>query len=218
MESPRSKRDQDNPVEKQTSVTHPLIIIPYKGRSAEVFFRGKILPAMLENDDFPQIESPQVTHISHAEVGSIHAEMVSMHQADAETITAGEVEMQQSAAANVKADHIASHQTAMAMVEAEEITASQSALGMVRAGKMSMSGYTGAVVAGSVEVRHAAVGFAAGREVHVNESRTGVLLARTVHGDVTAVLDTRGALIAGLTGGLFAGLMLLLGRLLFRRK
>jgi hypothetical protein len=61
-------------------------------------------------------------------------------------------------------------------------------------------------------------GFVAGREVHVSESRTGILLARTVHGDVNTVLDTRGALIAGLTGGLFAGLMLLLGRMLFRRN
>jgi len=62
------------------------------------------------------------------------------------------------------------------------------------------------------------VGLAAGREVHVNESRTGILLAKTVNGNVNTVLDTRGALIAGLTGGLFAGLMLLLGRMLFGRK
>jgi hypothetical protein len=39
-----------------------------------------------------------------------------------------------------------------------------------------------------------------------------------VNGDVNTILDTRGALIAGLTGGLFAGMMLLLGRMLFRRK
>ena len=61
-------------------------------------------------------------------------------------------------------------------------------------------------------------GFVAGRDININESRVGILLARTVHGDVNTVLDTRGALIAGLTGGLFAGLMLLLGRVLFRRK
>jgi hypothetical protein len=61
-------------------------------------------------------------------------------------------------------------------------------------------------------------GLVAGREVHVSESRTGILLAQTVHGNVNTVLDTRGALIVGLTGGLFAGLMLLLGRVLFRRK
>jgi len=39
-----------------------------------------------------------------------------------------------------------------------------------------------------------------------------------VQGNVTTVLDTRGALLAGLVGGLFAGLMLMLGRALFGRK
>jgi hypothetical protein len=31
-------------------------------------------------------------------------------------------------------------------------------------------------------------------------------------------MDTRGALIAGLVGGLFAGMILLLGRMMFDRK
>ena len=62
------------------------------------------------------------------------------------------------------------------------------------------------------------VGFVAGRDVHVTESRTGVLIARNISGDVTTMLDTRGALIVGLVSGLFAGLMLMLGRVLFGRK
>jgi len=179
---------------------------------------GKILPAMLENDDFSEVDSPQVTNISQAEVASVHAESVRMHQADAETITAEDVELRQSAAANVKASTIIAHQSGLAVVEAGEVNTSQSGLGFARAANISASGLTGAVVAGSAEIQNGMAGFVAGREVHVNESRTGVLLARTVNGDVNTVLDTRGALIAGLTGGLFAGLMLLLGRVLFRRK
>jgi hypothetical protein len=106
----------------------------------------------------------------------------------------------------------------MAYVDADEVIAQESAVGYAKAGKMSVSGYTGAVVAGSAEIHNGLAGFAAGREVHVNGSRTGILLARTVHGDINTTLDTRGALIAGLTAGLFSGLMLLLGRMLFRRK
>ena len=173
---------------------------------------------MLENDEFPEIDSPQVTNISHADVGSVHAELVRMHQADAETITAEEVELQNSAAGNVKATNITGHMVLMGTVNAEEVSVQEGGVGFARAGKMSISGYTGAVVAGTVEVHHGMSGFVVGREVHVNESRTGILLARTVHGNVNTVLDTRGALIAGLTGGLFAGLMLLLGRVLFRQK
>jgi hypothetical protein len=61
-------------------------------------------------------------------------------------------------------------------------------------------------------------GLVAGRDVHVAESRTVVLLARHVDGEVTTLFNTRDALIIGLVSGLFSGLMLLLGRLLFRRN
>jgi len=125
--------------------------------------------------------------------------------------------MQNSAAGNVKAGNITGHLILMGAVSAEDVALHEGGVGYAQAGKMSVSGYTGAVMAGSAEVHHGMAGFVAGREVHVNESRTGLLLARTVNGSVTTVLDTRGALIAGLTGGLFAGLMLLLGRMLFRR-
>jgi hypothetical protein len=141
-----------------------------------------------------------------------------MHQSDAETITAEEVELQNSAAGSIKAANVTGHQVLIGAVEAEEVNVQEGGLGYVRAGKASVGGYTGAVVAGSADIQNALVGVVAGREVHVNESRTGILLARTVNGTVNTVLDTRGALIAGLTGGLFAGLMLLLGRVLFRRK
>jgi hypothetical protein len=106
----------------------------------------------------------------------------------------------------------------MGAVNAEDVSVLESGVGFVQAGKASVSGYTGAVVAGTADVHHAVTGLVAGRDVHVNESRTGVLLARTVYGDVTPILDTRGVLIAGLTAGLFAGLMLLLGRFVFGRR
>ena len=173
---------------------------------------------MLENDDFPENNSPQMMDISQAEVRNVRAETVKMHQADAEVIIADDVELQNSAAGNVKAKTIGGNMMLLGAVKADEVSVANGGVGYAQAGKISMSGYTGAVVAGSAEIRNGMAGFVAGREVQVNESRTGILLARTVNGDVNTVLDTRGALIAGLTGGLFAGLMLLLGRVLFPRK
>jgi len=173
---------------------------------------------MLENDDFPEIDSPQVTNISNADVGNVHADVVRMHQSDAETVTAETVEMQKSAAGSVKAVNVFGHTALMGAVSGDEVFVQEGGVGFAQAEKMSVSGYTGAVIAGSAEVHHGVAGFVAGRDVHVSESRTSILLARTVHGDVNTVLDTRGALIAGLTAGLFSGLMLLLGRMLFRRK
>ena len=173
---------------------------------------------MIEPEELPEIDSSQVTNISHADVQTVHAELVRMHEADAENIIAQEVELRQSAAGNVKADRFSAHQSAIGMLSAKEASVEESAVGFVQAEKMSAGGYTGVVVAGSADLQHGMAVFVAGREIHVNEARTGILLARNVQGNVTTVLDTRGALLAGLVSGLFAGLMLMLGRALFGRK
>ena len=81
-----------------------------------------------------------------------------------------------------------------------------------------MSGYTGAVVARSAEIRQGITGLVAGNNVRVEDARTVLLIGRNVTGNVVTLIDSRSALIAGLTGGLFAGLMLLLGKMLFGRK
>jgi len=183
-----------------------------------IYLCGKISLAMMEPEELPEFDPPQVTDILQSHVDSIHAQVVRLRQADAETITADEVGLQQSAAGNIKANHLSVHQSAIGMANATEVSVVSGAVGFVQAEKMSAGGYTGVIVAGSAEVQHGMAVFVAGRDVHVNESRTGILLARNLYGNVTTLLDTRGALIMGLVGGLFAGLMLLLGRVLFGRK
>jgi hypothetical protein len=172
---------------------------------------------MVEPEELPEFESSQVTSISQTEVQSVHAELVQMHHADAETITADEVELHQSAAANVKATLVHARQSAMAIVHAENVSVEAGAVGFVQAEKTSVNGYTGLVAAGSADVQHSAVGYLAARDVHAEDVRTVILLARNLQGNVTTTLDARGAVIAGLIGGLFGGLMLLLGRFLLRR-
>ena len=172
---------------------------------------------MIEPRELSEADQPQVTNISQASVGSVNAQLVRMHQANAENITSDEVELQQSAAGNVKANHVSANQSAMARVEAGEVLSQSSAIGFVQAEKASVSGYTGAVVAGSADIHHGMAVFVAGREVHVQDARTILLLGQNVTGDVTTLMDSRSALTAGLVGGLFAGLMLLLGRMLFGR-
>ena len=173
---------------------------------------------MIEPTELPELDQSQVTNISQADVQSVQADLVRMHQASADTINADEVELQQSAAANVKANHVSAHQSALARVEAGEVLSQSSALGFMQAENASVSGYTGAVLAGSADIHHGMAGFVAGREVHVRDARTIILLGQNVTGDVTTLMDSRSALIAGLVGGLFAGLMLLLGRMLFGRE
>jgi len=160
----------------------------------------------------------QVANISQTNVQTVHAEMVRMHQASADTINANEVELEQSAAAHVQASSVSTHQSALAAVEAEEVLSQNSLIGFIEAEKASVRGYIGAVSAQNAEVHYALAGVVIGNDVHVEGARTILLVGQNVSGNVTTVISPRSALIAGLTGGLFAGLMLLLGRSLFGRR
>jgi ABC-type branched-subunit amino acid transport system ATPase component len=74
------------------------------------------------------------------------------------------------------------------------------------------------VIAKNAEVHYGITGVVVGQEIHVQGARTVLLVGRNVTGEVTTLIDSRSALIAGLTSGLFTGLLFLLGQMLFRRK
>jgi hypothetical protein len=179
---------------------------------------GKISPAMVEPEELPEFESPQITNVMHADVKSVHAELVRMRQADAEFIRAEEVEMQNSAAANVKGR--SGHSAAVWVGDGERNRgAVRERGGGVRPGrervgewvysctwraKRRYSSQRGGVSGGEGSPRGGCshgcpVGAECERKYHYHAR-----YARSV--------------IAGLIGGLFGGLMLLLGRFLLRRS
>jgi hypothetical protein len=163
-------------------------------------------------------QESQATNISQSDVQTVHAEIVRMHQVSAETINANEVGLEQSAAVHVQAGSVNTHQSALVAVESEELLSQNSAIGFVEAQKVSVRGYIGLVAAQNAEVQYSLAGVVIGNDVHVESARTILMIGRNVTGNVTTLMDSRSALIAGLVGGLFSGLMLLLGRMLFGRK
>jgi hypothetical protein len=173
---------------------------------------------MIESENSPATDESQFENVSEMDVQNVQAEAVRMHQASAQSINAEDVAMQQSAAAAVKATRVSAHQSALAAVESVEVLAEQSFVGMLQAKGVSLSGYAGAVVAGNADVRNVMAAVVAGTDVRVSDSRTVLLIGRNIQGNVTTLMDTRSALIAGLVAGLFSGMMLLLGRTLFGRK
>jgi hypothetical protein len=174
---------------------------------------------MAEESKLPEVsEQSQVANLSQVTVETVKAELVRMHQSSAGEIQAEDVELNMSSAASVNSARVSTTTSAIAALQSVEVTTQNSIVAVAQAEKMSLSGVAGAVVAGSVDLHHAHVGFLAGRDVHGEQIKTVVLLAGRVEGNVTTMMDTRGALIAGLVGGLFAGIMLLLGRMLFGRK
>jgi hypothetical protein len=173
---------------------------------------------MIEPKNTPETDESQFENISETDVRNVQAQAVRMHQASAESITADDVTLQQSAAAAVKATHVSAHQSALAAVESVEVLSERSFVGLLQAENASLSGYTGVVVAGNAEIRNAMGVVVVGTDVRVTDSRTVLLIGRNVQGNVTTLMDTRSALIAGLVAGLFSSIMLLLGRMLFGRK
>jgi hypothetical protein len=75
----------------------------------------------------------------------------------------------------------------------------------------------GLVIAQEAQLDGARAALVAGNTVHADGSSMGVLLAREVHGEVHTILGTRGALLAGISGGLVVGVVLLLGGVLMGR-
>lgn len=164
-------------------------------------------------------EESQVTNLSQTEVKTVNAQQVSMSQAAAETITTENAELEQSAVATMNANHVHAERSAIGELKASDVVADQSLIGYVQAERAGVSGFTGAVIAQSADVRGSAAVAVIANEVKFEESaRTVLLVSRNVQGNVTTLMDTRTALIAGLVAGLFASISVLLGRALFGRR
>lgn len=173
---------------------------------------------MIDSNASPENDQPQVVNLSQIDVEAVNAGLVRIHQSSAQVINAEDVELKQSMALEVNAGSVSARQSISGFVQADVVTVQDGAVVAARAEKMSVNGNAGLVVAGSVDFGNAYVGVVAGRDVRGERIESVILLARKVEGNVTTVIDTRGALIAGLVGGLFAGIMLLLGRMLFGRN
>lgn len=170
------------------------------------------------NPEENQDETSQVTNLSTSSVEVIEAEMVRMHQSAAQEITADEVALHQSAALDVTAADVSTHESALGLVNAKDVEMTNSAAGAIRAEHVNVVGSAGIVMAETVDLGNTYAGVVAGGQVRGEQIETLFLLGNHVEGNVQTVVDTRGALIAGMVGGLLTGTILLVGRLVFGRR
>ena len=163
-------------------------------------------------------EIPQVTNLEQSSVEVIEAEMVRMYQSAAQEITADEVSMQMAVALDVTAADVTTHESALGLVNAREVDMTNSAAGAIRAENVNVIGQVGIVLAETAHLGNTYAGVVAGGNVHSETIETLIFLGNHVEGNVQTVVDTRSALIAGTVGGLLAGVVLLIGRLVFGRR
>jgi hypothetical protein len=163
-------------------------------------------------------DQPEVVNLSQSSAGAVNATMVRMHQSNAETITSEDVELNIAAAGMVNTQTVTARDSIIGGVNAGEAHITDSIIGGVRGGTVTVNGLAGGVAGETVNVENATIAMTAAREVRGEKIESLVLLAGRVEGEVHTVVDARGAIIAGLVGGLFAGLILLVGRIAFRRE
>ncbi len=139
----------------------------------------------------------------HGPVSLIEADTVNMHQAGANEIRATQVDMHLSGAATIDGGVVHLDQAGAVVVRGANVMLVESSAGIAIGDEVQLDGGRAALVAGGT--------------VNVKGASTGLLLARQVHGEVSTILDARGALLAGIGGGLMIGLVLLLGGLFLGR-
>ena len=142
--------------------------------------------------------------ITGGTIETLEADVVSVTQGGANQITASDIELRQGGALQV---------------QGERVTLDHAAAGTVRGDLISATdGGIGVAVGEDVKLYNAQVGAVVGRKIDADNSSSVILLAQEVNGTVETMLDTRGALLAGVVSGITIGLLLIVGRLFTRRR
>jgi len=183
---------------------------------------------MNEKKDAHQVDSelpgdeaedhPQVVNLRTSSVGTVQAELVRLHQSVVRAIASDEVALHQSGAFEITTAGVNAHEAAMGVVTTGEAQLTNSGAGVLQAENVNLTGMAGVVVAEYASLGNTYAGLVAGREVRGERIESLVVLARHVDGEVHAVMDTRGALVAGMVWGIFTGIIVLIGRLVFGRR
>jgi hypothetical protein len=154
-----------------------------------------------------------------ADENVIEADIVQVNQGNVSQVNAGRVEFKQGGAGRVNAEQVTVHLGGIGMAWGTTVSVDQGGIGIVRAGEAQLDKcQTHVLVAQTATTKEGMTGVLVANEVHANPLRAVVVLAKTIDGQVETTLDTRGAILAGLVGGIALGLVSLTGRLLTRSK
>jgi hypothetical protein len=163
-------------------------------------------------------ELPQVVNLSNVSVENIDAELVRTNQTSIGQLNADEVELHISGVCTAGAVNMHARDSIIGTFACQQATLQDSIIGGVRGEALTFNGVTALALANSISIQDVDAIVVAGTEINAENIRTGILICRDVKGNVTTVVDGRTALLAGLAGGAVAGLILLVGKLLFGRK
>jgi len=162
----------------------------------------------------------EVVNLSQSVANTIKAELVRINQGGAEKIIATEMELKQGAANRIEAQQVILSDSVVGLVQTAGLDLKDSAAGIVRAESIdfTQSG-VGVVYSQAVDMKEETrAGLVFARQISGEKINTKLLLAGNVDGQIETVMDTRQALLAGLSAGFVLGISLLIGQVVSRRK
>jgi hypothetical protein len=165
-----------------------------------------------------ETELPQIVNLSQVQVETVQAGLVRASQSAIQQLNADEVDLQTSLVGAVRTEELQAKDSIMGTAVIHQGSLQDSVVGGIRAETLSFNGAAAVVLANTMANKEIQAIAVIGTDVQADSIRTGLLISREVHGNVTTTVDNRTALLAGLAGGALAGLIMLLGRLLFGRK
>lgn len=149
----------------------------------------------------------------------LSADVINVRGNGIEHVEAEQVNIHQGGASSISASHVDMHLSGAVTVDADSVSARQSVAMAVRGNAVALEGVTAAtVVSEELKSSHSRLGIAVAGQAHLEDSPAVILLAREVHGPVETVLDTQGAMLAGLVAGIAVGMVLFAGNLITRRR
>ena len=155
-------------------------------------------------DELAGATSDEVMVLRGTAVETVEADEVHVHQGGVNRVFAGVVEIDTGGAVTIDAETVGMTGSVGMVIRADVVEANESG--------------SGVLVARDMRLTNSRAGVAVAERADLQDSSTLVLLAREVHGPVETMLDTRGAILAGLIAGVAAGLVWLAGTLIDRRR
>jgi hypothetical protein len=165
-----------------------------------------------------ETELPQIVNLSQVRVETVQAGLVRASQSAIQQLNADEVDIQTSFVGAVQTEEFHAKDSILGTAVIHQGTLQDSIVGGLRAETLSFNGAAAVALANTMANKEIQAIAVIGTNVQADSIRTGLLISREVHGNVTTTVDSRTALLAGLAGGALAGLIMLLGSLLFGRK
>ncbi len=166
-----------------------------------------------ENDE---IEVPQVVNLSNVNVDTVRAELVRASHAAIRKLEAEEADVNGIIIGVATTGKFIGRRAAIGAINAKQADLREAFVGGVRGESLSISGKTAMIVANTIHAPEAKAAIVAGAQINAENIRTGLLIGRNINGNVQTLVDARAALLAGVFGGVIAGLVMLAGKLLFR--